>query len=111
MFPLIPILAWTGGIAASAQVAGGLVRGAGHLVRGRPGSALLQVADGCVAPLKTACVSLSELGHDVYQAVLGPWRNPLAEPVVIVTPPPRKTQRREAESELCDAINGLSAAS
>ena len=38
---------------------------------------LLQVADGCVAPLKTACVSLSELGHDVYTAVLGPWKREL----------------------------------
>jgi len=69
MFPILPILAWTGGIAAGGQVAGGVERGAGHLIRDRPGCALLQVADGCVAPLKTACVSLSELGHDVYTDV------------------------------------------
>jgi len=104
MFPILPILAWTGGIAAGAQVAGGIVRGAGELVRGRPGSALLQVADGCVAPLKMACVSLSELGHDVYTAVLGPWKRDL-EPEITRRQPSR---RHKSNGPMDEAFNGAS---
>jgi hypothetical protein len=105
MFPIIPILAWTGGIAAGAQVAGGVVRGMGELVRGRPGAALLEVADGCVAPLRTACQEVSRLGHDVYMAVLGPWQSqpqPLTEPEIrlqeVPAPPPQRSRRRRDKS-------------
>ena len=109
MFPILPILAWTGGIAAGAQVAGGVVRGAGELVRGRPGSALLQVADGCVAPLKTACSCLSELGHDVYTAVLGPWKREL-EPEIIRRHRSRRHESTEPMDESFNGVSGVAAA-
>jgi hypothetical protein len=115
MFPIIPILAWAGGIAAGAQVAGGVVRGMGELVRGRPGAAMLEVADGCVAPLRTACHEVSKLGHDVYMAVLGPWQSepqPLAEAEIRLqeVPAPRQRSRRrrdksaETKSELLNGV-------
>lgn len=110
MFPIIPILAWTGGIAVGAQVAGGVVRGVGELVRGRPGSAVLEVAGGCVAPLKTACHEISKLGHDVYQTVLGPWqREPAAgppEPATVKRQRPRR-RRQEATKVVSESLNGV----
>ena len=108
MFPIIPILAWTGGLAAGAQVAGGVVRGVGELVRGRPGAAVLEVAGGCVAPLKTACHEVSKLGHDVCQTVLGPWqRAPEPEgPVAWPRQRPRR-RRRQAHVRGQEALNGV----
>jgi hypothetical protein len=111
MFPIIPILAWTGGIAAGAQVAGGVVRGVGELVRGRPGSAVLEVAGGCMAPLKLACHEVSKLGHDVYQTVLGPWqREPVTEPdgPVVWQPQRPRRRRQRAIKPGNEALNGVS---
>ena len=109
MFPIFPILAWTGGIAAGAQVAGGVVRGVGELVRGRPGSAVLEVAGGCVAPLKMACQEVSKLGHDVYQTVLGPWqREPVVGPVEPAAWQRPRRRRQRATKPGNEALNGAS---
>jgi hypothetical protein len=115
MFPIIPILAWTGGIAAGAQVAGGFVRGVGELVRGRPGAAMLHVADGCVAPLRMACTEVSRLGHDAYIAVLSPWTS---EPQLYAQPEPelqvsaplrrqRSRRRLDENDKERQTLNGL----
>jgi hypothetical protein len=115
MIPIIPILAWTGGIAAGAQVAGGFVRGVGELVRGRPGAAVGEVASGCVAPLKLMCQEVSTLGHDVYLAVLGPWQSaPAPEPEPepegpVAWQPQRPHRRRQRPTKpASESLNGVS---
>ncbi|MBL8794859.1 MAG: hypothetical protein JNM56_13200 [Planctomycetia bacterium] len=109
MVPIIPILAWTGGVAAGAQVLGGIVRGTGELVRGRPGSAMLEAADGLVAPFKTTCFEVSKLGKDLVDVVLKPWRE---EPLMEVEPvrpelkrEPRRRRRPSPELESA-SLNG-----
>src|SRR5271156_170340 len=90
MIPIIPILAWTGGIAAGAQVAGGVVRGVGQLVRGRPLAAAVEVVDGLVGPVRLACEGLSKLGQDAYTAVMG-----RSVGMSHTEAPPRKPRRRK----------------
>jgi hypothetical protein len=108
MFPILPILAWTGGIAAGAQVLGGIVRGTGELVRGRPGSAMREVAGGCVAPVKTVCVEVSKLGRDMYGAVMAPWSD---EPELDLPAPPATKRRRSTNSTPPDqSLNGVATA-
>jgi len=93
MFPILPYLIWTGGIAAGAQVAGGVVRGAGELVRGRPGAALLEVVDGVVGPVRLACEQLGKLGSDALHAVVG-HPEPELEPDPLPPVPPAVVRRR-----------------
>ena len=114
MVPIIPFLAWTGGIAAGAQVMGGVVRATGELVRGRPSSALLEVAGGVVAPVKSAAAEVSKLGHDVFMAVMKPWREPeteAAEPKEteeVSNGNGKRPRRRRQEAELeSDSLDGM----
>lgn len=74
--PIIPILAWTGGIVVGAKVAGGAVRGAGELLRGRPRAALVHVAGAVVSPVCLVYEQLRDLGRDVRIAVLGHPQQP-----------------------------------
>jgi len=71
MLPIVPFLAWTGGIAAGAQVARGLVRGTGALLRGETGSGLVELADGIVSPVRTAASQVGRLGGDLVCTVFG----------------------------------------
>jgi hypothetical protein len=107
MFP-IGFIAWVGGIAAGAQVAGGCVRSAGKLVRGHPVDALIHLADGLVGPVRVACRQVSWLGLDVYEAVFGPCE--ADEPDEQVSPWPLEARSRPEESELADeSRNGIAA--
>src|SRR5271165_2620853 len=100
MIPIIPFLAWTGGIAAGAQVVGGVVRGVGQLVRGHPGKAIVEVASGVVAPVRTACEQLGKLGGDVYTAVVGATSpSPAAAPVPPAMPPRPRWPRRQRRNQ------------
>ena len=92
MFPILPFLAWTGGITAGAQVARGVVRGVGCLVRGQPMDALIQVADGLAAPVRSACEHLAKLGGDVVGTVIGVGFEAEEQKPVVVTS--RRRQRR-----------------
>lgn len=79
MFPLIPFLAWTGGIAAGAQVAGGAVRAVAALANGQPRAALLRVAGGLAAPVRTAWQELGQLKDEIVDAVLAGGPNELGD--------------------------------
>lgn len=57
-----------GGMSAAAQVARGVVRGAGRLAAREPRAALVEVAGGLYAPLPTACGHLMLLGGEVRAA-------------------------------------------
>jgi len=106
MFPILPILAWTGGIAAGAQVVGGFVRGAGQLARGRPGEALVEVADGLASPFRMALEQVGKLGGDVVVAFVG-----MVQPEVPfgpMPPLPRTRRRRNRSPKLNPAsLNGM----
>jgi hypothetical protein len=65
---MFPLLGWVGGIAAGAQVARGVVRGIAALIDGHPGEAIVHVADGLVAPVRTAWKELSRLRDDLVAA-------------------------------------------
>lgn len=73
MFPIIPFVAWVGGISAGAQIATGVVKGVKEVCRGRPVAGLVEVADGVAAPILTACNEVSKLGHEIFLAVTSPW--------------------------------------
>ena len=110
MIPIIPILAWTGGIAAGARIASGVIRGVGELVRGRPRSALVQVAGGLVSPLAMVCGELRDLGGDIYTAAMGrPAIAPILDPAVFATAArPRRSRRRRVQTEelVTASVNG-----
>jgi hypothetical protein len=89
MLPVLPLVGWIGGIGASAQVVSGVVRGVGRLTRGRPGAALVEVAGGLVAPLRSTCRHLAELGGDMADAILG-----TEEPETVSEPAPTPSRRR-----------------
>jgi hypothetical protein len=102
--PILPILGWTGGVAAGAQLAGGFERGAGYLARGRPGAALHEVADGIVSPFRMAVHHVGKLGADVVDVFVG-----LALPTLPQVPqnlptPSLKRRRRAAQAQ--PALNG-----
>jgi hypothetical protein len=109
MLPIIPILAWTGGIAAGAQVVGGFARGAGQLARGRPGEALVEVADGLTSPLRMVLEQVGKLGGDVVVAFMGTVQ---PEPLSMPVPPlPRTRRRRDRSPKLNRASpNGMAGA-
>lgn len=73
MFPLVKFVAVFGGVAASAQLASGVVRGVKELCRGRPVAGLMELADGLAAPILTAVNEVSKCGKEVYDAVTSPW--------------------------------------
>lgn len=68
---MFPLLGWIGGIAAAAQVARGVVRGLAALVDGHPAEALVHVADGLAAPVRTAWNEISRL-RDEFAAAFFP---------------------------------------
>lgn len=103
MFPLIRFVAVFGGIAASAQLASGVVRGVKELCRGRPVAGLMEVADGMAAPILNAVKEVSSLGHEVYVAVTGPWQQEPKEETL--SPVNRCTQEpMEQERELLNGV-------
>ena len=63
-------LAITGAISAGLQVARGVVRGVGRLIEGDPRGAVVEVAGGLVAPVRTVYNEACKLGADVF-AVAG----------------------------------------
>jgi len=69
--PILPILGWTGGVAAGAQMVGGFVRGAGYLAHGRPGLAMREVVDGIASPFRFAVQQVGKLGADVVDTLVG----------------------------------------
>jgi hypothetical protein len=64
MFLIVPFLAWTGGIAAGAQVARGLVRGGLQLTQNR------EVLAGFAAPVVSAYEQIGRLGSEVACALI-----------------------------------------
>jgi hypothetical protein len=56
-----------GSLSASAQIARGLVRGAGKLVQGDPKGALVEAAGGVIAPATSAVSQLFKLGSEVFE--------------------------------------------
>ena len=107
MLPVLPLVGWIGGIGASAQVVSGVVRGVGRLTRGRPGAALVEVG-GLVAPLRSTCRHLAELGGDVADAILG-TTEPVAMPEPRAARAPTKRRRRDrAEVLPMPSVNGES---
>jgi hypothetical protein len=106
MLPVLPVVGWIGGIGASAQVAAGVVRCVGKLTRGRPGAAFIEIADGLVAPLRTTCRHLAELGGDVADAILG-TAEPGAMPEPRAARAPARRRRREGATVLpMPSVNG-----
>lgn len=106
MFPLVKFVAVFGGIAASAQLASGVVRGVKELCRGRPVAGLMEVADGMAAPILNAVKEVSSLGHEVYVAVTGPWQE---EPKELA---PARQDRPCCQHENADeggSLNGVAA--
>jgi len=104
----LPFLAWTGGIVVGARVAGGLVRGAGELVRGHPAAAVCEVADGLVEPLRMAFQEIGKLGGEILVAVLGN-----GEPVEPFEPEPAPPasgaarRRRRPKLAIAPSDNGV----
>lgn len=74
MVGLIRFVAVFGGVAATAQVASGIVRGVKEVCHGRPVTGLVVIADGFAAPIVTACQEVSRFGKEVYDAVTSPWK-------------------------------------
>lgn len=70
MLVIVPFLAWTGGIAAGAQVARGLVRGGLQLTQNRPNMAFAEVLAGFVAPVTSAYEQIGKLGGEVACALI-----------------------------------------
>ena len=99
MIPIIPILAWTGGIAAGAKAVGSVVRGVGELVRGRPMAGLVQLAGGLFAPLQLVFEQCNQLGGDLYDAVMGPQSEPEGDVAPRRQRPPRHRQPSEQPSD------------
>lgn len=97
MVPIIPVLAWAGGIAAGAKMAGGVVRSAKALVHGQPGAALVELAGAVAGPVQMAGEELGKLGKEIVGAVLGVRHDQLEdrEAADAVLPfEPRTRQRR-----------------
>jgi hypothetical protein len=106
--PILPILGWTGGVAAGAQLVGGFVRGAGYLARGRLGAALHEVADGIVSPFRMAVHQVGKLGADVvdvFVSLATPSFPPL--PPHLATPPSKR--RRRGQQQMKPVLNGAPA--
>src|ERR1700729_1566082 len=59
-----------GGGHPGAQVARGVVRGAGKLIDGEPRAALAEVAGGVVAPLVSAVSQFSKLGEEICETAI-----------------------------------------
>lgn len=113
MFPIVPILAWVGGVTAGAQVLQGVVKGAGELVRCRPGSAITEVANGCMAPVNSALYEMSRLGFESYSALTKPWRQPVVEVEEaedLEEPTTIKRQRRQRKQDTEFSKDGVLAA-
>lgn len=113
MFPIVPILAWVGGVTAGCQVLQGVVRGTGELVRCRPGSAIAEVANGCMAPVNSALYEMSRLGFESYSALTKPWRQPVVEadePEDLEEPTSTKRPRRPRKQECEPSKDGVLAA-
>lgn len=91
MIPIIPILAWSGGIAVGVKVVGGVVRSAGQAARGRPAAALVQVAEAVASPATLVYEQLRDLSQDVRVAF---WGSPAtANGNVPPVPKAHRTQR------------------
>ena len=67
---------------------------------GRPASAVAEVADGFIAPLRLAGEQLGKLGGDILIAVLGNGEPPDLSPIIV----PR---RRKARVVLEPSDNGV----
>jgi hypothetical protein len=107
--PILPILGWTGGVAAGAQLAGGFVRGAGYLARGRPGLAMMEVADGFVSPFRMTVHHVGKLGADVVDTLVGlAWAPYPQVPPNLGTPSPRR-RRRAAQKPVLNGVPALQA--
>lgn len=88
MFTLFRVVVWVGGIGAGAQAAAGLVRAVGQLARDRPGAAAIEVADGLLAPVRSACQHVVELAGDAVHLVARA-EEPVPEPPAAFRTPPR----------------------
>jgi len=107
MLPILPILGWTGGVAAGAQMVGGFVRGAGYLAHGRPGLAMREVVDGIVSPFRLAVQQVGKLGADVVDTLVGLAMPPFPHmPPNLATPPARRRRRAQ---QVKPVLNGMPA--
>jgi len=103
--PILPILGWTGGVAAGAQMVGGFVRGAGYLAHGRPGLAMREMADGIASPFRFAVQQVVKLGADVVDTFIGLAMPPFPHlPPNLSTPPAR---RRRRAAQVKPVLNGM----
>jgi hypothetical protein len=87
MFSLLRVIGWVGGIGAGAQVAGGIVRAVGKLARNRPGAAVIEVADGLMAPVRTACQNMVKLAGEAVDLVMRADEPAPEPPTTFSTPP------------------------
>jgi hypothetical protein len=87
MFTLFRLVGWVAGIGAGAQVAGGVLRAVGKLARDRPGAAVIEVADGLLAPVRSACQHVVELAGDAVDLVTRA-EAPVPEPPPAFRTPP-----------------------
>jgi len=104
MLPIVPFLAWTGGIAAGAQVARGLVRGTGALLRGETGTGLVELADGIVSPVRNAASQVGRLGGDLLGTVVSVL---MPAPRLPLELSPRIPQSRRQPDAALSSGNGL----
>src|SRR5271156_4668577 len=88
MFTLFRLAVWVGGIGAGAQAAAGLVRAVGQPARDRPGLAVIEVADGLLAPVRSACQHVVELAGDAVHLVVRA-EEPVPEPPAAFRTAPR----------------------
>lgn len=103
MAPVLIYLGYVGGTAAGLQVARGVIRGAGQLACGHPGAALVEVACGVVAPLRSVYDETCKLGGDALDAILNLMANPPSPA------PPRPKRRRRAAAAPVVSVNGVPA--
>src|SRR5271170_1113927 len=88
MFTLFRLVGWVAGIGAGAQVAAGVLRAVGKLARDRPGTAVVEVADGLLAPVRSACQHVVEMAGDAADLVRR-TEAPVSEPSPTFRTPPR----------------------
>jgi hypothetical protein len=88
MFSVFRLVGWVAGIGAAAQVAGGVVRAVGQVARDRPGAAVIELADGLLAPVRSACQHVVELAADAADLVMR-TEAPVPEPPPHFRTPPR----------------------
>jgi hypothetical protein len=86
----------TGGVAAGLQVARGVVRGAGKLLKGEPQAALGEVVGGFLAPVQTIYVQGCRLVGDIAEVAGSIAGEKEDEVLALAESTPGRTRSRKA---------------